>query len=260
MIWWLLWACTGDVGRGEAALAQDDFVGAEQAFRAALLDDPADADALYGLGWTFYMAGEHAAADDAFQQLVRLHADSSLGYRGLGSVAASRGDLKAARKHLEDALARAPDDARTLQSLALVDMREGDYEQALRRVDQLLQGDPRSSELLQTRAAILLRSGRWEEALAAADAALAAAEPGRPEATARLTRAHALMAASDGRVSRDNCIDTAAPVLSWLEAADRELDQCQAAGIHAAEIADARRDVGRRRAFVYAACPARSGK
>lgn len=260
MILWLMLACSDDVARGDEALARDDYVAAEQAFRAALLDDPADAEAMYGLGWTFYMAGEHAAAADAFAQLVRAHPDHPLGYRGLGSVAAARGDLKAARKHLDDALARAPADARSLQSLALLDMREGDYDAALARVDALLGASPESSELLQTRAAILLRAERPEEALVAADAAVAAADGPRAEATARLTRARALVASSDGRVSRDNCATAAPPVLAWLDAADREIDACQAAGVHAAEIAGARRDVGRRRAFVYGVCPAAGGK
>ncbi len=252
----LLWlACTSAVDRGEEALGRDDFVGAEREFRAALESDPTDAQALYGLGWTFYMAGEQPAANDAFEQLVRAHPESPLGHRGLGSVAATRGDVPAARKHLEAALALAPGDARTLQSLALLDMREGKYDDALSRLDIILAQEPSSPVAHQTRAAVLLRASRPEEALAAADAAVSNATTPRERATAQLTRSHALMATSDGRIGRDNCSDAVA-VRAWLDEADAELDRAQAAGIHALEVADARREVRRRRAYLDATCPA----
>ncbi|MBM4392186.1 MAG: tetratricopeptide repeat protein [Deltaproteobacteria bacterium] len=250
--------CSTAVDRGEEALSHDDLVGAEREFRSALESDPADAQALYGLGWTFYMAGEQSAANDAFKQLVGAHPESPLGHRGLGSVAAARGEVPAARKHLDNALARAPGDPRSLQSLALLDMREGKYDEALSRLDLILDGEPASAVALQTRAAVLLRADRPEEALAAADAAVSSATTPRERATSQLTRAHALMATSDGRVGRDNCVDAGA-VAAWLGEVDAELDRAQAAGIHALEVADARREVRRRRAYLDATCPAGAG-
>ncbi len=255
MILALLLACSSAVERGEEALSHDDFVGAEREFRAALEADPADAQALYGLGWTFYMAGEQPAAEDAFVQLTRAHPESLLGHRGLGSVAAARGDVPAARKHFEAALVLAPTDARTVQSVALLDMREGKYDAAVSRLDALLALEPEDTVAHQTKAAVLLRASRPEDALAAADRAVSSAGTPRERATAQLTRAHALMASSDGRVGRDNCGD-AGPVRAWLLEADAELDRAQAAGIHALEVADARREVRRRRAYLDASCPA----
>jgi Flp pilus assembly protein TadD len=249
-------SCASAVDRGEAFLEADNLVGAEQEFRAALLDDPEDPRALYGLGWTYHLAGESGPAQDAFTQLVRFHPDNALGHRGLGSVRMARGDLPGAREALQTAVKLAPDDVRAGQSLALLELNAGDPTEALARIDAVVAREPQSSELLQTRAMILLRSGDAAAALAWSDKALDAATTPRQRATAGITRARAIMTESDGRVDADHC-DGAPAVYAWLQAADTQLDVVELTGVHGMETSEARHEIRRRRGYVSGVCPAK---
>lgn len=253
-MWSLLLACAGPVERGEAALARDDLPSAEREFRAALDADPLDADALYGLGWTFHRAGETGPARDAFTQLVRLHPDAAAGYRGLGSVLAAEGNLPAAREQLAAALERAPADRAAGQSMALLDLAEGDAAAALTRVDALLAEAPEHAELLQTRAAALARAGRTDEAMVAAAEAVEHAEGARARAAARLTWVEVMLQHSDDRLDLSTCATAAGPLEAWYAAADTVLDEVEASGALRSAARERRRDVRRRRGHLQDLC------
>lgn len=254
MILALLLACAGPVERGEAALARDDLPSAEREFRAALDADPADADALYGLGWTFHRAGETGPARDAFSQLVRLHPGLASGHRGLGSVLAAEGDLPGAREKLGAALEREPGDQAAGQSMALVDLAEGDAAAALERIDGLLGAEPDNSELLQTRAAALARLERTEEAMVAAAGGVAAADSPRALAAARLTWVEVMLQHSDDRLDAGACTSAGPLLREWYDAADHVLDQVEASGALRSSARELRREVRRRRGYLEDLC------
>lgn len=244
-----------DLRAGEDALARGDLVEAEAAFRRALERAPEDPDALYGLGWTWHLAGRPSQARAAFQQLVTLHPDSHLGYKGLGSVAMAEGQAQVARAQLDAALKRAPTDLAVRQSLGLVDLAQGRPTEALARFDALLTEEPDRAELHQARAEALLRLDRQEEAQRAAETAIACGGSARTRAVSHVTRARVLLARSAGRVDPQDCRGTAPPVYAWLEEADRTLDVAAALSATTPELAEARRLVRRRRAAVDDLCP-----
>ncbi|MSQ02828.1 MAG: tetratricopeptide repeat protein [Myxococcales bacterium] len=254
MIVLLLLACTAPLERGETALARDDLFTAEKEFRQALDADPRDPDALYGLGWTFHKAGERDAARDAFAQLVRLHPELSLGYRGLGSVLAGEGNLAGARAALAKALERAPRDPGANQSLALVDLAEGKAADSLTRLDGLAAAGVHGSELSQARAAALVQLGRTEEAMAVAEEAVVIADSTLSLAAARLTWVQALLQHSDARRDPDRCGVMVPALGAWYDAADHVVDQVQATGALRAAVVDARREVRRRRGWLEDTC------
>lgn len=251
----LLLACHGDRARADAALARGDLAEAETRYRAALDADPESVDALYGLAWTWHLAGRADLAREGFEQLVRAHPDSALGYKGLGSVAMSEGNGPLARARFEEALTRAPDDVAIRHSLGLLDLSLGEPARALATFDVLITAAPDRAELHIARAAALLALDRDEEALDASARAIAAEGGPRVKAQARVTRARALLAASAGRVDAKDCAGTARSVYAWLAEADRELDEAQAGAGLVPELTEVRRLVRRRRGAVDDACP-----
>lgn len=252
----LLLACTGgDRARARAALDAGDLAGAEAAWRRVLDTEPKDAEALYGLGWTWHLAGQRDSARGAFQQIVTLHPDSPLGYKGLGSVAMADGNLPLARTRLQEALDRAPGDVPIQHSLALANLAAGDAGAALALFDTLAATPPPRAEILSGRAEALLALGRDTEAVDAARAAVALRADGRVDVVARVTLARALLAATTARVSAEDCTGTAPPVYRWLEEADHVLDEAEATGIRAPELVETRRAIRRRRGAVDDQCP-----
>jgi Flp pilus assembly protein TadD len=253
----LFLACQSALDRGESALESGDLLLAEQAFRIAMADNPDSPEAMYGVGWTFHLAGEHAAARETFEQLCARFPSSPLGYRGLGSTMMAQGDPKAARVQFLLAVERDPDDPRATQSLALLELAEGRAEQALTLVDRSLSATPKSTELLQTRAVVLAELGRTDEAIETVAVALRHAESKRAVAAAEITRAKILVAHASSRVDADHC-EGASAVLAWLAEADLALDRAEATGVHTDQRAAGRKEVRHRRAYVEDRCPTSS--
>ena len=255
----LLFACEGPVERGNRALQEDDLLRAEREFRAALDGDPTDAEALSGLGWTFHQAGEDGPARDAFLSLIASHPELPGGYRGVGNLLLSQGQLPGAREQLKKAVELAPEDPAANQSMALLELAEGKPADALARVEALLGADVDQGELQQTRAVALIRLERPAEARTAAQLAVNSAAGPRALAAARITWVQAVLTESDGRVDGDRCGETAGPVRAWLDAADHVLDQVEAEGALRSTELDMRKQVRRRRAFIEDECPSGAG-
>ena len=241
----------------QAALDRGDLAQAEAAWRRVLERDPEREDALYGLGWTLHLAGERDLARTAFEQLDRAHPASPLGPRGLGSVALAERNVALARTRFDEALRRAPGDPAVRQSLALLALTSGDTVAALAQLDSLVQAFPDRAELHLARAEALVAAKRFDEARAATETALARAGDAAPRvgAQVRVVRARTLLAATAGRVRDDDCDGTAPPVLTWLDAADRALDEVEAGRVVVPELYEIRRAVRRQRLRVREACP-----
>lgn len=240
----------------QRALDASDLVTAEAAWRAVLADDPGRAEALYGLGWTLHLASETESAREAFQQCVDAHPESPLGYKGLGSVAMAEGNPTLARRRFEEALAHAPGDTAIRHSLALLDLSSGRAEAAVTAFEALAAEEPERGAFRQALGEALVAVGRPEEALDAATAAVRlSAGDARGRALAELTRARAILAATSGRVDPTDCAATAPPVYTWLEEADRALDEAEATGVPLPELVSARRAVRQRRGAVDDQCP-----
>ena len=254
----LLSGCGVDwyLSKGEQAVREMALVDAERAFRSALARDPDNVEALYGLGWTYHLAGHSDEARETFERCLQVAPESELGFKGLGSIALAEGNLEVAEARFDQALQHAPGDPSVLNSQALLHIRAGRYEQALEAYVALREGDPEQLELALGQAEALLRLERLDEALAVIDEALASDAATARQATLLHTlRARVLYATTTGRLDEDRCEQTAPPLLSWLAEADRSLEAAEANGLQLDTLYGVRREIHLRRKLVQRKCP-----
>ena len=248
-----------DLARGEDAISRRDLPKAEAAFRHVLERTPDRVEALYGLGWTYHLAGQPGSARPYFERCVEAHPESPLGYKGLGSVALAEENLALAEQRFQEALARAPEDAAILNSLALAWMKSGKMEQAIGVYESLRARDPTSVAVAHGYAEALLRRNRREEALQVVDDALSRTDKATPDRGLLLhLRARILAGLTANRVDPSDCAGTLPSVLAYLDEADAALVEADRNGTPIPELPQTRRLVLRRRGVVTEICPLRS--
>ncbi len=245
------------VQRGERALEAMDLVDAERSFRSALARDAEHVEALYGLGWTYHLAGHQDEARETFERCTQVEPENALGFKGLGSIALAQGNLEVAQSRYEQALQRAPEDPSVRNSVALLHIRAERFDEALELYDALAAEHPERLEHALGRAEALLRLGRLQEALEAVDGALASGEPNPRQATLlHVLRARVLHAHTTGRIDPERCDQSAPPLLAWLDEADRELELAEAHELELENLPGVRREIHQRRKLVIRGCPA----
>lgn len=250
--------CTdaGRIERGEASLRAGDLSAAEADFRAVIEASPDNVDALYGLGWAYLQSGQGDRAREYFKRCVRLAPRDYRGHRGLGAAELADGNPMLARLHLTEALTLAPDEPRILNSIGLAHLAEGNEEDALERFEQAVALEPTRGEFGYNRAEVLLTLGEHDEALAGVDAALSGdIDEARFRPLLLGLRARILIQMTASRVDEDDCEATAPPVLEWLAAAERALDQAEAESVTPEMFIETRRLAHRRRSHVTERCP-----
>ncbi len=254
----LLTACgTGwYLERGQVAIQSMDLVGAERSFRSALAREPDNPDALYGLGWTYHLAGFEAEARETFERCATVAPESALGFKGLGSVALAGGNLEVALQRFEQALDRAPGDPAILNSLALLHIRGERPEQALEIYERLLAEQPDQPNLAVGQAEALLRTGAIDRARVVVERALSLPKAGPRERMLLLVlRARILHDSTTGRIDGERCETSAPPLLAWLDEADVSLERAEAIGLEMDNLYGVRREVHLRRRLVLERCP-----
>jgi hypothetical protein len=97
-----------------------------------LAREPADFDALSGLGALLYKRGLHRASRMAFAEAVLRHPEIAGGHANLANALLDHGQVTAARTHYEKALSLDPDNLQAHQGLAVLLLRLGDEEAARR--------------------------------------------------------------------------------------------------------------------------------
>lgn len=252
-------ACGPERGlqRAERDLSRGDLVAAEARYRAVLDDHPDQPEALFGAGWTYLQSGQPERAREYFTRLRRVAPEDARGPRGLGSVAMAEGRAAEAEGLFREALTLAPQDPKALNSLGLLLLSGGRAEEALPFLQQARDAEPGRGEYGLNLAEALLRLDRHPEALTEIEHALALdIEHLRFRGMLLELRARVLVASTARRVDPTRCAETAPPVLAWLEAADRALDQAAALGVELPNLPATRRLVLRRRSVVQEQCPA----
>jgi tetratricopeptide (TPR) repeat protein len=251
-------ACSDEarLDRAEEALRAGDLPSAEADYRVLLDRDPDDPDALYGLGWAFHLHGDEDRAREYFKRCVRVAPQDHRGHRGLGSVALADGNVMLALTYFETALEMAPGEPTVLNSKGLALLAQGAEQEALEAFQAAQAADPARGDYGYNVADALHGLGRDEEALAVLDQALGqTTEERRFRGMLLELRARVLVALTNGRLDPERCPETAPPLLQYLDAADRALDQAETAGLQAAQLAETRRQANRRRSYIGEACP-----
>lgn len=254
----LVMACSAErvAERGRDALDAHDLVEAETWFRRALAKDPQHPGALAGLGWTYNLAGQRAAALDAFRRCNEVEPEAVECLRGLASLEMAAGRYDAARRRLDEARALEPDDAGVESSAALLLMVTGDVDGAADRYERLLARRPDTGEYRLGLGEARLRQRRPDEAMKLArEGAALPATPVRYVALLWQLYARAAVQASAGLEDPKRCAETAPPIRAWLLAADDALDQAAGTGVTLPDLPATRRLVQRRRDILDDVCP-----
>jgi len=177
---------------------------AEGFFQSALKDDPASAEASYGLGSVYLKLGRNGEAKDCFQRAAELKSaypeTGPNAWNNLGLLAAREGDtakavgyfeealkldpdhfislenlgnayrqqkrFAEARTTLEHALALKPSDPEVNYSLGMVFAQENDADSAYRYLQKALDSRPAYPEALNNLGILYLRTRRQDEAVA----------------------------------------------------------------------------------------------
>lgn len=121
--------------------------------------------------------GQWSEAERLWRRVIEIAPEHPSARQGLGAQAFRRGELDAARVHLEAARRGAPRDPTLAMSLAVVRRQLGDAEGELKAIEDALAGEPYFLPALLARGDCLERHGRLRAAAAAYSNALKAAPP-----------------------------------------------------------------------------------
>jgi len=207
---------------------------AEISFRQALQDDPASAEALYGIGSVYLNQNKNAAAREMFERCVALRAnypdtlpdawnnlgvlatregaiDSSIGnfqqaltinprhllsLDNLGNAYRLQKRWDEARKVLESALEVAPDDPEANYSLGMVYAQTDNTAQAYEHLQRALKARPVYPEALNNLGILYLVTRRRDEAVKSFEQCIRVS-PGFDQAYLNLARVYAMEGADD---------------------------------------------------------------
>jgi len=210
------------------------FEQAESSFRQALRDDPASAEAFYGVGSSCLNLGKTAEARESFQRAVELapsypdtlpnawnnlgllatrdgRTDEAIGYfrqavklnpdhlialENLGNTYRQQKQWEQARKVLEHAIAVSPGDPESNYSLGMVFAQTDDNARAYEYLQRALNSRPAYPEALNNLGILYLRTGRRDEAVATFQECIRVA-PAFDQSYLNLSRVYALEAAPD---------------------------------------------------------------
>src|SRR5437667_220028 len=219
---------------GSVFFQREYFDQAEASFRSALRDDPASAEALYGLGSVYLKQEKTADARQAFEQAIKLQAsypdtlpnawnnlgllltregrtaeaiqyfqqalklspDHLVALENLGNAYRAQKQWDEARKVLEHAVAIGPEDPDASYSLGMVFAQLNDTQQAYEYLQRALKLRPDYLEALNNMGVLNLLTQRRDEAVASFQECIRVA-PGFDQSYLNLARVYALEGASD---------------------------------------------------------------
>jgi len=219
---------------GSAFFQRGYFDQAETAFRAALRDDPASAEACYGLGSAYLKQEKAREARDSFERAVKLtagypdtlpnawnnlglldtreaHMNEAVGHfqealrvspdywialENLGNAYRLQKRWDEARQTLQRALASRPQDPEANYNLAMVFAQTDDPERASEYLQRALQLRPTYPEALNNLGVLYLRTQRRNEAVAKFEECIRLA-PGFDQSYLNLARVYSLEGAPE---------------------------------------------------------------
>ena len=141
------------------------FGRAVEHYRAALEQEPDNAQYLGYLGSAQQQCGDAQAALETYERAIALDGGTATVHNGLGVLYMQRGDYVRAKSHLLESVQRKPSDANAQTNLAITLQHLNEHEEALQRVEKVLKLDPVNAEAHFALASILTQLGRVDEAV-----------------------------------------------------------------------------------------------
>ena len=221
-------------------LQRQDLAGAQALLLQASSRPDADAETWLLLGVSRGMAGDAAAAEQAFQRAIALQPDYAQAYYNLGRALRDQGKYQAAVDALRQAARGAPGNPAVMIALADALAQNSEISEARRLCEQVLRAAPGHPEALVCQGNLLHRDGRLDEACNCYDRALA--HPAAPLA-ARVNKGLVRMA--QGRM--DEALDDLETALA--AGADSSEVHCAIGTLHMHKGARDRAEQSLRRAF-----------
>jgi len=158
---------------------------AEVFFQLAMRDDPAGAEALYGLGSVYLQQGKNAEAGKSFERAIQLHANypSTMpkAWNNLGILAAREGRTDEAIQNFQRALQIDPDFVISLENLGSAYRQAKRWDDAQKVLQRALQLSPEDAEANYGMGMVFARRDDTEQAYEYLQKALAS-RPAYPEA------------------------------------------------------------------------------
>ena len=116
-------------------------------YRMALQRDPSLDKARLGLADKLRETQRSDEAEAEYAAYLKRNPKGVEGHIGSGQTSLQKGDLAAAIRHFEDALAIDPNEVTALRELALIDVRQGQFRRACGRLEKVVKIDPFDPEL-----------------------------------------------------------------------------------------------------------------
>jgi tetratricopeptide (TPR) repeat protein len=171
-----LWAAQAEskvsIASGDAYLAKDDFDNAITAYRKALQEDPASAEAHRKLGHAFKLSGDLDRALDELRSSLEIEPKSADAHYEQGWIFGMQHKFKAAAVEEKMAIALDPKNARAYATLGLALSSLGDYPGAIAAFQKAMELDPDDTSIYLNLGATLGRKGDYEEAIKVYEKAL----------------------------------------------------------------------------------------
>ena len=158
--------------RAMNAHQQNELGKAERLYNAVLVHDPANFDALHGLGRLHHQRGHLDAALALIQAALQSDITRADGFASLGLVFHALRQFERALRSYDEGLRLAPDDGELLNRRGVALLELGRPAEALISLERALAADPNNFDALGNRGNALLKLNHVTEALATYDRAL----------------------------------------------------------------------------------------
>jgi tetratricopeptide (TPR) repeat protein len=162
------------LARGQKAYAGNDYVRAEQCYKAAVEREPKHAGAWYCLGLTCQAQGKPAQAVESYRCVLTLQPGHAEAHVGLGTALGQMGKTKEAVVSLREAIRLQPELAKAHNNLGVALGKLGQQQEALQAWQEAVRLEPDYSEAQFNYAVALAEAGRIEDAMTAYQQAIRA--------------------------------------------------------------------------------------
>lgn len=125
---------------------EKNFAEAEKLFQQAVAQNPTNANAFNGLGWSQFNQGMTLNAKEAFEKCLALEPDHAAALNGLGWIAKNQGQTNEALNYWQKAVKTSPNATAALNGLTQTYMELKQYDEAVKYYQMWLKVEPTNQQ------------------------------------------------------------------------------------------------------------------